>query len=44
MIYENGWVEFEESITKDYRTGHTVKIHKADGTTLVQHFKLKKVQ
>lgn len=25
---------------KDYRAGHTVKIHKADGTTLVQHFKL----
>jgi len=23
-----------------YRAGHTVKIHKADGTTLVQHFKL----
>ncbi len=25
---------------KDYRAGHTVKIHKTDGTTLVQHFKL----
>ena len=25
---------------KAYRAGHTVKIHKADGTTLVQHFKL----
>ena len=25
---------------KDYRAGHTVKIHKEDGTTLVQHFKL----
>ncbi len=25
---------------KDYRAGHTVKIHKADETTLVQHFKL----
>ena len=24
---------------KVYRAGHTVKIHKADGTTLVQHFK-----
>ncbi|MBU1261361.1 hypothetical protein KJ640_00140 [bacterium] len=25
---------------KTYRAGHTVKIHKSDGTTLVQHFKL----
>jgi hypothetical protein len=25
---------------KAYRAGHTVKIHKADGTTLVQHFAL----
>jgi len=25
---------------KSYRTGHTVKIKKANGTTLVQHFKL----
>ncbi|MFA6978039.1 MAG: hypothetical protein WC209_01850 [Ignavibacteriaceae bacterium] len=25
---------------KAYRAGHTVKIHKVDGTTLVQHFKL----
>ncbi|MFW0859910.1 MAG: hypothetical protein AAGB97_07105 [Dehalococcoidia bacterium] len=25
---------------KAYREGHTVNIHKADGTTLVQHFKL----
>ena len=25
---------------KAYRKGHTVKIHKADGTTVVQHFKL----
>ena len=25
---------------KAYRAGHTVKIHKADGTTIVQHFKL----
>ncbi len=24
-----------------YRAGHTVKIHKADGTTIVQHFQLK---
>lgn len=23
-----------------YQQGHTVKIHKADGTTVVQHFKL----
>ena len=23
---------------KAYRAGHTVKIHTADGTTLVQHF------
>jgi len=23
-----------------YRAGHTVKIHKSDGTTLVQYFKL----
>ncbi len=23
-----------------YHAGHTVKIHKADGTTVVQHFKL----
>ncbi|MBI5303124.1 MAG: hypothetical protein HY868_13400 [Chloroflexi bacterium] len=25
---------------KDYRAGHTVKIHRTDGTTLVQHFQL----
>lgn len=25
---------------KAYRTGHTVKIHKADGTVTVQHFTL----
>ncbi|MBN1902216.1 hypothetical protein JW926_12905 [Candidatus Sumerlaeota bacterium] len=25
---------------KDYRKGHTVKIHKSDGTTTVQFFKL----
>jgi len=25
---------------KAYRQGHTVKIHKADGTTVVQHYKL----
>src|SRR5437899_915811 len=25
---------------KAYREGHTVKIHKTDGTTIVQHFKL----
>ena len=25
---------------KAYRAGHTVKIHKAAGTTIVQHFKL----
>jgi hypothetical protein len=25
---------------KAYRAGHTVKIHKADGTTIVQHFRL----
>lgn len=25
---------------KAYRAGHTVKIHKADGTTIVQHFTL----
>lgn len=25
---------------KAYRAGHTVKIHKADGTTTVQYFKL----
>jgi len=25
---------------KAYRAGHKVKIHKADGTTVVQHFKL----
>jgi len=25
---------------KAYRAGHTVKIHKADGTIIVQHFKL----
>jgi hypothetical protein len=23
-----------------YRRGHTVKIHKTDGTTVIQHFKL----
>jgi hypothetical protein len=27
---------------KAYRAGHTVKIHKADGSTVVQHFKLEK--
>ncbi len=26
--------------TQSYRTGHTVKIHQDDGTTLVQHFNL----
>jgi hypothetical protein len=26
--------------TKAYRQGHTVTVHKKDGTTLVQHFKL----
>ncbi len=26
---------------KDYREGHTVKVHKTDGTTVVQHFQLK---
>jgi hypothetical protein len=25
---------------KAYRAGHTVKIHQADGTTIVQHFQL----
>jgi hypothetical protein len=25
---------------KAYRAGHSVKIHKEDGTTVVQHFKL----
>lgn len=25
---------------ESYRKGHTVKIHKTNGTTLVQHFKL----
>jgi len=25
---------------KSYRSGHTVNIHNADGTTVVQHFKL----
>ena len=25
---------------KAYRAGHTVKIHKADGTTVVHHFRL----
>jgi hypothetical protein len=25
---------------KAYRAGHTVKIHKADGRTIVQHFRL----
>jgi hypothetical protein len=25
---------------KAYRKGHSVKIHKTDGTTLVQHFRL----
>ncbi|NUO78821.1 hypothetical protein HUU05_01990 [candidate division KSB1 bacterium] len=25
---------------KAYRAGHTIKIHKADGSTVVQHFKL----
>jgi hypothetical protein len=26
--------------TKAYRAGHSVKIHQADGTTIVQNFKL----
>ena len=26
--------------TKKFTRGHTVKVHKADGTTAVQHFKL----
>jgi hypothetical protein len=25
---------------KAYRAGHTVKVHKADGTMIVQHFQL----
>jgi hypothetical protein len=25
---------------QDYRAGHTVKINRADGTTIVQHFEL----
>ena len=25
---------------REYRAGHTVKVHKADGTTSIQHFKL----
>lgn len=25
---------------KAYRAGHTVKVHKADGTTLIQYFQL----
>lgn len=25
---------------QDYRAGHTVKIHREDGTTVVQHFEL----
>jgi hypothetical protein len=25
---------------QDYRAGHTVKIHREDGTTIVQHFDL----
>ena len=25
---------------KSYRAGHTVKIHQADGTTSIQHFRL----
>ena len=25
---------------RKYQRGHTVKIHKTDGTTVVQHFKL----
>ena len=25
---------------KNYRAGHTVKIHRANGSTIVQHFKL----
>jgi hypothetical protein len=25
---------------RKYQRGHTVKVHKTDGTTLVQHFKL----
>jgi hypothetical protein len=26
---------------QDYRAGHTVKIHREDGTTVTQHFELK---
>jgi len=26
--------------TRQYQRGHTVKIHKTDGTTVIQHFKL----
>lgn len=29
---------------KAYRQGHTAKIHKADGTTAVQHFKPEKIK
>jgi hypothetical protein len=25
---------------QDYRAGHTVKIHREDGTTITQHFEL----
>lgn len=26
---------------QDYRAGHTVKVHREDGTTIIQHFDLK---
>jgi hypothetical protein len=26
--------------TRQYQRGHTVKVHKTDGTTVIQHFKL----
>jgi hypothetical protein len=26
--------------SREYQGGHTVKIHKTDGTTMIQHFKL----
>ena len=44
MFPEYDFAKMESSVRgkyyKAYRAGHTVKIHKADGTTVVQHFTL----
>jgi hypothetical protein len=46
MRLEYNFTKLKEGVRgkyyKAYRQGHTVKIHKADGTTTVQHFKPEK--